>query len=85
MGFIATLLIDVLYVFILVMIIRAVFSWVSPSPTNAVSRFAWQVTEPVLAPVRRWIPPVSGIDLSFLVVILICYFLIAALNSLRAG
>ncbi len=34
---------------------------------------------------RRWIPPVSGIDLSFLVVILIAYFLIAALNNLRAG
>jgi len=85
MSLIATLLIDLLYVFIIVMIIRAVFSWVSPYPTNAVSRFAWQVTEPVLAPVRRWIPPVSGIDLSFLVVILIAYFLIAALNNLRAG
>jgi len=28
---------------------------------------------------------VSGIDISFLVVILIAYFLIAALNNLRAG
>ena len=81
MSLIAAILIDVLYVFIIVMIIRAVFSWVSPYPTNVVSRFAWQVTEPVLAPVRRWIPPVSGIDLSFLVVILIAYFLIAALRS----
>jgi len=81
MSFIATLLIYALYVFIIVMIIRAVFSWVSPVPTNPVSRFAWQVTEPVLAPVRRWIPPVSGIDLSFIVVILIAYFLIAALRN----
>ena len=81
MGFIATLLIYALYLFIIVMIIRAVFSWVSPVPTNPVSRFAWQVTEPVLAPVRRWIPPVSGIDLSFIVVILIAYFLIAALRN----
>jgi YggT family protein len=85
MSLIAAVLIDLLYLFIVVMIIRAVFSWVSPYPTNAVSRFAWQVTEPVLAPVRRWIPPVSGIDLSFLVVILVAYFLIAALNNLRAG
>jgi YggT family protein len=81
MSFIATLLIYALYLFIIVMIIRAVFSWVSPVPTNPVSRLAWQVTEPVLAPVRRWIPPVSGIDLSFLVVILIAYFLIAALRN----
>src|ERR1700716_1001121 len=57
MSFIATLLIYALYLFIIVMIIRAVFSWVSPVPTNPVSRFAWQVTEPVLAPGRRWIPP----------------------------
>jgi YggT family protein len=85
MSLIAAVLIDLLYVFIIVMVIRAVFSWVSPHPTNAVSRFAWQVTEPVLAPVRRWIPPVSGIDISFLVVILVAYFLIAALNNLRAG
>ena len=85
MSLIAALLIDLLYVFIIVMVIRAIFSWVSPYPTNAVSRFAWQVTEPVLAPVRRWIPPVSGIDISFLVVIVIAYFLIAALNNLRAG
>jgi len=81
MSFIATLLIYALYLFIIVMIIRAVFSWVSLVPTNPVSRFAWQVTEPVLAPVRRWIPPVSGIDLSFIVVILIAYFLIAALRN----
>ncbi|HSS93273.1 MAG TPA: YggT family protein, partial [Candidatus Dormibacteraeota bacterium] len=72
---IAGLLIYVLYAFIIVLIIRALFSWVSPVPTNPVSRLAWQVTEPVLAPVRRFIPPVSGIDLSYLVVMLLAYFL----------
>lgn len=84
MGIIATFLIYVLYAFIIVMIVRAIFSWVSPVPTNPVSRFAYQVTEPVLAPVRRFVPPVSGIDLSFVVVILIAYFLIAAINNLMA-
>ena len=79
--FIAQLLIYALYAFIIILIIRVVFSYVSPSPTNPVSRFAWQVTEPVLAPVRRIIPPVSGIDLSTLVVFVIAYFLIAALRS----
>jgi YggT family protein len=82
---IATLLIYALYAFIIVMIIRVLFSWVSPFPTNPVSRFAFRVTEPVLAPVRRWLPPVSGIDLSPLVVTLVAYFLIAALNNLGRG
>lgn len=78
---VAQLLIYALYAFIVVLLIRVLFSWVNPSPTNPVSRLAYQVTEPVLAPVRRWIPPVSGIDLSPLVVTLVAYFLIAALRS----
>ena len=82
MFLIATLLIYVLYAFIIVMLVRVAFSWVSPYPTNAVSRFTFQVTEPVLAPVRRWLPPMSGIDLSPLVVTLVAYFLIAALRNI---
>ena len=85
MGFIASLLVFLLYLFIIVLIIRVIFSWISPFPTNPVSRLAWLVTEPVLAPVRRWVPPISGIDLSPLVVWLVAYFLIAALNNLKAG
>jgi len=81
MAFIASLLTFLLYAFIIVLIIRVLFSWVSPFPTNPVSRLAWAVTEPVLAPVRRRIPPVSGIDLSPLVVWLVAYFLIAALRN----
>jgi len=82
MLLIATLLIYVLYAFIIVMLVRVAFSWVSPYPTNSVSRFTFQVTEPVLAPVRRWLPPTSGIDLSPLVVTLVAYFLIAALRNI---
>ncbi len=83
MLLITTLLIYLLYALIIVVLIRVAFSWVSPYPTNSVSRFAWRLTEPVLAPVRRWLPPVSGIDLSPLVVTLGAYFLIAALRSIR--
>jgi YggT family protein len=82
MFLIASLLIYVLYAFIIVMLVRVAFSWVSPYPTNSVSRFTYQLTEPVLAPVRRMLPPVSGIDLSPLVVTLAAYFLIAALRNI---
>lgn len=80
--FIVTVLIVLLYAFIIVMLVRVAFSWISPYPTNAVSRFTFRLTEPLLAPVRRWIPPVSGIDLSPLVVTLVAYFLIAALRNI---
>jgi len=82
MSFIGGLLIDVLYEFIIVMLIRVVFSWVSPYPTNAVTRFAYRVTEPILAPVRRILPPMSGIDLSPLVVMLSAYLLISVLRNI---
>jgi YggT family protein len=82
MSFIGELLIDVLYVFIIVMLIRVVFSWVSPYPTNAVTRLAYRVTEPILAPVRRILPPMSGIDLSPLVVMLGAYLLISVVRNI---
>lgn len=83
MFLITSILIYLLYAVIIVVLIRVAFSWVSPYPTNSVSRFAWRLSEPVLAPVRRWLPPVSGIDLSPLVVTLAAYFLIAALRSVH--
>lgn len=82
MFLIATLLIYVLYAFIIVVLVRVAFSWVSPYPTNSVSRFTFRVTEPILGPVRRRLPPMSGMDLSPLVVTVVAYFLIAALRNI---
>jgi len=82
MNALASLLIVVLYAFIVILFIRIAFSFVSPFPTNSVSRFAWTITEPVLAPVRRRLPPMSGIDISPLVVSMVAYFLIAALRNI---
>lgn len=56
--------------YVLVMIGRAVLSWFpvsSESPLNGVRRVVFALTEPVLAPFRRLIPPVGMFDLSFLV------------------
>jgi YggT family protein len=83
MFLIATLLIYAIYAFMIVLLVRVVFSWVSPFPTNPVSRFAFRVTEPVLAPLRRWIPPVSGLDLSPLVLWVVAIFIVSALRTLQ--
>jgi YggT family protein len=82
MQLIATFLIYALYALIILILIRVVFSWISPYPNHAVYRFVVQVTEPILGPVRRRLPPVSGMDLSPLVVTLAAYFVIAALRNL---
>jgi YggT family protein len=55
---------------------RALISWVNPDPYNPIVTFLYRATEPVLAPIRRWIPLRGmGIDISPIIVILIIYFL----------
>ena len=64
-------LVDLVFkVYILVMLVYAVVSWV-PSLRGRWSDYVAMLVEPVLVPVRRVIPPVGGIDLSFLVVIIV--------------
>jgi YggT family protein len=63
---------------------RAVLSWVNPDPRNPIVRFLHNATEPILYPVRRWLPNMGGLDLSPLVVIAGIYFLqIFLVGSLR--
>jgi YggT family protein len=82
MNSVVDLIAFLIQVFLFIILIRVVFSFVSPFPTNAVSRFAWQVTEPVLAPIRRILPPMSGLDLSPMVAWLIGFLLIGVLRGL---
>ena len=84
MGLGVTLLIWVIQLFVLLVFIRVILSWISPYPTNSVTRFFWLVTEPVLAPIRRSLPLMSGIDLSPLVVWVVSLVLIALLRSFAA-
>ena len=66
----------VLFFFMIIIIARAVLSWVSPDPYNPIVRFIHNVTEPVLYQVRRRIPAIfGGIDFSPVIVILVIYFL----------
>ena len=64
-----------LHIYMWVIIIRAVISWVNPDPHNPIVQFLYRSTEPVLRPVRRYLPLAWGIDFSPLVVILVIIFL----------
>lgn len=55
-------------------LIRALISWVNPDPFNPIVQFLYRMTEPILEPVRRRLPPM-GIDLSPIVVFLLIIFL----------
>jgi YggT family protein len=62
-----------LNVYLLLMLVYALVSWV-PSIRGRWSDIVARLVEPVLVPVRRIIPPLGGFDLSFLVVILIIQY-----------
>ena len=70
----------VLWIYMWLIIIRALLSWVSPDPYNPVVRFFYAVTEPTLRAVRRYTPSFLqpwqlGVDLSPVIVIFIIIFL----------
>ena len=57
------------YVFLIAVILQVVISWVNPGAYNPVVGLLYTLTEPLLGPARRLIPPISGLDLSPIVVI----------------
>ncbi|GBL05571.1 YggT family protein [Glaciecola sp. KUL10] len=72
-GSLKALLIQFLNLVFYVLIIRAIFSFISQG-NNPVELVMIQLTEPFLAPVRKVIPPMGGLDFSILVVILALNF-----------
>jgi YggT family protein len=65
-----------LSVYLWLIIIRALLSWVNPDPYNPIVRFLNRVTDPLLSWIRRKLPLVyGGIDLSPMIAILAIYFL----------
>jgi YggT family protein len=58
-------------IYIWVVIIAALISWVQPNPFNPIVRFLYALTEPVYAFIRRYIPTVfGGFDIAPIILIL---------------
>ncbi len=69
----------ILTIYLWLIIIRALLSWVNPDPYSPIVRFLRGATDPVLHPVQRWIHHrlglrMGGMDLSPIVVIVAIYF-----------
>jgi YggT family protein len=67
------LLLSLLDIYSWVVIIRALISWVSPDPYNPIVQILSKLTEPVLRPLRKLVPPerMGGLDLTPLILILL--------------
>jgi YggT family protein len=54
----------VISIFLFAILIRVILSWVNPDPYNPAVMLLNDVTEPVMRPAQRLLPPMGGIDLS---------------------
>jgi YggT family protein len=81
-NFIATVIDVIYYVFVIALLVRMILSFVGPYKYEQVWRVVRDLTEPVLAPVRRILPPMGGLDFSPMIVLLIAGFLRGILLSL---
>lgn len=67
---------------------QAILSWFGPGVNNPASNILWSMNEPILNPIRRLIPPISGLDLSPLFAIILMQVLVMLVplpNLFRAG
>jgi len=62
-------------------LIRALMSWVMPQEGSGFSRVLRDITEPILAPIRRVMPPLGGIDLSPLLAIILIQLVVYLVAS----
>jgi YggT family protein len=74
-----------LTIFYWLILVRALISWVNPDPANPIVQLLERTTEPILAPIRRLLPPMA-IDISpiiaFLIIIFLKHFLVQTLYDL---
>lgn len=70
----------------LAIIVRAVLSWLpGVSALQPVARFFNKITDPLIEPIRRRLPPVGGFDVSPIVAVLLIWVVESILLALLAG
>ncbi len=73
---IGSLLTLVLYIYFFAILVQVIISWVSPGTYNPATALIHHITEPVMRPARKILPPFSGFDLSPILVFVVLNLLI---------
>ena len=66
----------------ILLLARVVLSWTNPMGGGGLVAFVYQATEPILAPIRRILPPTAGMDWSPLIAMLILSALLQVVTRL---
>lgn len=79
MQALGVLIVNLLYLFVFAVFIRSILSWFPISPYNPIKAALDQITDPVLRPLRRYLPSFGMLDLSPMIAIIVIIFLIVPL------
>jgi len=74
------LLQSILGLFMFLIIIRVILSWVAPAGYNPVLAVIGQISEPIVAKFRRLLPTMTGFDFSPMLALIVIYFLQLSIN-----
>jgi YggT family protein len=76
LGAVAKILHFVLMLYVWVLLFRVILSWISIPSLYQIKVILYHLTEPVLSPIRRFVPPYrfGGLDISPIIVFLIIMF-----------
>lgn len=59
-----------IFIFSILILARVLMSWIQINPYSPLAQMIFNLTEPILAPVRNLLPPASGLDFSPLIVLI---------------
>ena len=69
------------YVLLAAILVRIVFGYIEgPFPRNAIHRLSWDITEPILRPIRNVLPPTGGFDFSPTIVMVVLFLILGLLR-----
>ena len=71
----------ILYIFLFVILIQVIISWINPNAYSPITTIMHQISEPILKPVRQLIPPAGGLDFSPLIVLVVINLLMILVIS----
>jgi len=69
-------------ILLLAIVLRVVFSWISFDPNNPLYTIVHEITEPILAPIRQFIPRMGFMDLSPMIATILLIIILRAAMSL---
>jgi YggT family protein len=80
-GFIPFLIVTIGRLYMFVLLARVLISFMQINPYHPAVQFLYQITEPVLRPLRQMLPPAAGLDFSPFIAMLLVQLLTSVVAS----